>query len=79
MNDPAIDAAQRVIVGRVSSAHPDDLTAAAREALKPIREELDKLAKATEPPCNWEIWTEAYAEAVDRISHHCFSTEEMNR
>lgn len=38
MNDPAIDAAQRVIVGRVSSAHPDDLTAAAREALKPIRE-----------------------------------------
>lgn len=90
MSDPADVAAQRAWERKYGSTNspwregfPNQVSRgfvdAAREALNPIRDELDKLAKATEPPCNWEIWAEAYSEAIDRISHYCFSTEEMNR
>lgn len=90
MSDPAIEAAQRVIVGRVSSAHPDDLTAAAREALKPIRAAMAVIKERYDLVHGYMIAAETSAEtsrhaselaglmfAYNAIAPSVFTSEEL--
>jgi hypothetical protein len=49
----------------------------ARELLKPIRDELDALAYVTKPPCDFGTLLDAYEKAIDQISRHCFTSEEL--
>lgn len=74
MSDPAIEAAQRALGW---SADITDGISAAREALKPIRDELDALAYVTKPPCDFGTLLAAYEKAIDQISRHCFTSEEL--
>ena len=66
MSDPAVEAAQRA---RDRGGY---LVAAAREALQPVKDELDRLAEATKPPCSFETWVNEFEAAVDRISAYCY-------
>ncbi len=79
MSDPAVEAARRA--GRVDPGWPKKVIAeeAAREALRPIRDELNRLAEATEPPCSFETWAKEFGAAIDRISVYCFSPEELSK
>lgn len=72
MSDPAIEAARRAWAAGATAP-----ASIAREALKPIRAELDRLAEATEPPCDLETRLNEFETAVDRISGYRFSAEEM--
>ena len=82
MSDPAIEAAQSAFIregwGDVLQLSEGHLAvAAAREALKPIRDELDTLAYVTKPPCDFGTLLSAYEKAIDRISRHCYTSEEL--
>lgn len=52
MSDPAVEAAARAY-GEERGRQQREGVGAAREALKPIRDELDTLAYVTKPPCDF--------------------------
>lgn len=62
---------------RMRDAYRAGFEDGARELLKPIRDELDTLAYVTKPPCDFGTLFSAYEKAIDRISHHCFTDEEL--
>lgn len=79
MTDPAVVAAQRAAQsGPYAGCCKAYANAAAREALKPIREVLDKLAADTEPPCNYATQIELFEKAISDISGLAFATEEQS-
>lgn len=80
MNDPvtrAVDRAWPQNRKLVQNRPRLYMEAAARQALNPIRDELDTLAYVTKPPCDFETLLAAYEKAIDQISRHCFTSEEL--
>ena len=77
--DPAIDAARRAR-SRDRDCANDQMhaEAGAREALKPIREALDRCAQATMPPCDFATLFNEYEKVIDTISGLAFTAEEIN-
>lgn len=90
MSDPAAEAAHRQLVNQFGIWEKDRTypngepyymvrtrTEAAREALKPIRAVLDKLAEDTIPPCDFATQVELFAKAINDLSPLVYSTEEL--
>ena len=42
------------------------------KVLDPVRRILDRLADATEPPCDYGTWIEAQRQAINDISVHVY-------
>lgn len=88
MSDPAIEAAQRAMNTMVAACGDpgamgpvlNDLSRdAAREALKPVRAVLDKLADDTVPPCDFVKRVELFERAISDLSPVVYTSEELGR
>ena len=77
MADPAVEAAQRALMA--DGPPRNALVSAAREALKPIRRVLDKLAEDTEPPCDYALQIELFERAISDLSPLVYTSEELDR
>lgn len=76
MSDPAVEAAQRAF-WVPGESHEIAAVAAAREALKPIRDLLDKLALDTYPPCDLGTRIDLFQQAISDLSPLVYTTEEL--
>lgn len=88
MTDPAIEAANRAWMDRYSGVTTvtesalaggvgDLAIGAAREALKPIRDLLDKLALDTYPPCDLGTRIDLFQQAISDLSPLVYTSEEL--
>lgn len=74
MTDPAVAAAQKIWERHEPPYRSDDLIAAAREALKPIRALHDDWSRIDAQGCSI-----SHREIFDRLAPLIFTTEELER